>query len=136
MEVGYLSGSGFHSTADDLLLVDFFFVCCNKGVDVSAHLVCFFFLIYYGVFDSIIIEVMSSACVSYLFIIGYCGMSASIMWRLISINWASPSTVWYCLMSINGQARGLCAERVFSLLSLGTCIHTCVILIFIDKSSL
>ena len=57
--------SSFRLMADGLLPVNFSFV---KGVNISALVVCFcfcfFVLIYSGIFTSVIMETMSSTCVS------------------------------------------------------------------------
>lgn len=58
------------------------------------------FLIYSGVFTSVIMEVMTSTCVSHLFIIGCYSVSAPITLGLVSIDSANPSTV---LMLFNEQ---------------------------------
>ncbi|GMN25699.1 hypothetical protein TIFTF001_001037 [Ficus carica] len=49
-------------------------------------------------------EAMSSVCVSHPFVIGSCGASASVMWGLVSVDWASSSTV---LILFNEQQSSL-----------------------------
>ena len=62
----------------------FLLFCCDKNVDISAPLVCFF--IYFGIFASVMMEAMPSACISYPFVIECCGVSVPITWGLVSVN--------------------------------------------------
>ena len=64
----------------------------------KLYLLLFFYIyiyiyIYSGVFASLIMEVMCSACVSCLFVIGCDSVSVPVTWGLVAVDWTNPSTV-------------------------------------------
>ncbi|GMN37527.1 hypothetical protein TIFTF001_006889 [Ficus carica] len=53
-------------------------------------------------------EAMSSTCVSHPFVIGCRDVSAPVTWELVSVDWASPSTVLVLFNEQWSSSRFMC----------------------------
>ncbi|GMN30248.1 hypothetical protein TIFTF001_002759 [Ficus carica] len=68
------------------------------------------YLTYFGV----IMEAMSSVCVSHPFVIGCHNVSAPVTWGLVLVNWAKPSTVLVLFNEQWSNSKFMCQADVSS----------------------